>query len=136
MDRGAWWTPVHGVAELDTTEHSMAGTQPMTSSEVVSAVVCEHSISSDLKVGLLVGASGKEPTCECRRHKKHRFNPWVGKMPWRRKWQPTPVFLPGESHAQRSLGGYSPWDHKESDTAEHSIAKVDQLKSSGFFLSQ
>ena len=41
MDRGAWWTPVHGVAELDTTEHSMAGTQPMTSSEVVSAVVCE-----------------------------------------------------------------------------------------------
>ena len=43
------------------------------------------------------------------------FNPWVGKIPWRRKWQPTPVFLPGESHGQRSLVGYSPWGHKESD---------------------
>ena len=43
------------------------------------------------------------------------FDPWVGKIPWRRVWQPTPVFLPGESHGQRSLAGYSPWDHKESD---------------------
>ena len=44
------------------------------------------------------------------------FNPWVGKIPWRRKWQPTPVFLPGGSHGQRSLADYSPWGHKESDT--------------------
>ena len=44
--------------------------------------------------------------------------PWVGKTPWRRKWQPTPVFLPGKSHGQRSLMGYSPWSCKESDTAE------------------
>ena len=44
--------------------------------------------------------------------------PWVGKIPWRRKWQPTPVFLPGESHGQRSLVGYSPRGHKESDTTE------------------
>ena len=43
------------------------------------------------------------------------FNPWVGKIPWRRKWQPTPVFLPGEFHGQRSLVGYSPWGHKGSD---------------------
>ena len=46
------------------------------------------------------------------------FDPWVGKIPWRREWQPTPVFLPGELHGQRSLVGYSPWDHKESDTTE------------------
>ena len=46
------------------------------------------------------------------------FNPWVGKIPWRRKWQPTPVPLPGKSHGQRSLVGYSPWGHKESDTTE------------------
>ena len=54
------------------------------------------------------GASGKEPTCQCRRHKRHRFGPWVKKIPWRRVQQPTPVFLPGESHGQRSLAGYSP----------------------------
>ena len=44
--------------------------------------------------------------------------PSVGKMPWRREWQPSPVFLPGESHGQRSLVGYSPWGHTESDTTE------------------
>ena len=49
-------------------------------------------------------------------YKRHRFNPWVGKISWRRNWQPTLVFLPGEFHGQRSLASYSPWDHKESDT--------------------
>ena len=61
------------------------------------------------------GISGKEPACQLRRC---RFNPWVGKIPWRRKWQPTPVFLPGESHGQRSLVGYDPQGHKESGTTE------------------
>ena len=46
------------------------------------------------------------------------FDPWVGKIPWRRKWQPTPVFLPGESQKRRSLAGYSPWGCKESDMTE------------------
>ena len=46
------------------------------------------------------------------------FDPWVGKIPWRRKWQPTPVRLPGESHGQRSLAGYSPRGHRESNTTE------------------
>ena len=46
--------------------------------------------------------------------KRHGFDPWVSKIPWRREWQPTPVFLPREYHGQRSLVGYSPWDHKES----------------------
>ena len=50
------------------------------------------------------------------------FNPWVGKISWRREWLPTPVFLPGELHAQRSLLGYSSWNHKESDTTEIQIA--------------
>ena len=50
---------------------------------------------------------GKEPACQCRRL---RFHPWVRKIPWRRKWQPIPVFLPGKSHGQRS---YSPWGAKE-----------------------
>ena len=62
--------------------------------------------------------SGEESTCQCRRHSRHGFNPWVGKIPWRGKWQATPVFLPGKSHGQRSLMGYSPWGCTESDTTE------------------
>ena len=48
------------------------------------------------------GASGKEPTCQCKRFKRCRFDPWAWKIPWRRAWEPTPVFLPGESHGQKS----------------------------------
>ena len=55
------------------------------------------------KEGFSGGASSKEPTCQCRRCKRHVFNPWVRKNPWRRAWQPTPVFLPGESHGQKIL---------------------------------
>ena len=62
--------------------------------------------------------SGKEPACQGRRCKRCRFESWVGKILWRRKWQPTPVFLLGKFHGQRSLAGYSPRGHKESDTTE------------------
>ena len=51
------------------------------------------------------GANGKEPACQCRRHKKYGFDPWVRKISWRRKWQLTPVFLPGKFHEKRILGG-------------------------------
>ena len=71
-----------------------------------------------LNRGFPGGISGKEPTCQCRRHKRHRFSPWVGKVPWRRKWQPTPVFLPGESHGQKNLVDYSPYSHTELDVTE------------------
>ena len=56
--------------------------------------------------------SGKEPTCQCRSHRRLGSSPWVRKSPWRWKWHPTPVFLPGESHGQRSLAGYSPRGHR------------------------
>ena len=56
---------------------------------------------------------------QCRRHKRRGLDPWVRKIPWREKWQPTPVFLPRESHGERSLVGCGPWGHKESDTTEH-----------------
>ena len=69
-------------------------------------------VNPTLYLGFPGGASGKEPACQC------RFDPWVRKIPWRREWQPTPAFLPGESHGQRILAGYSPWGHKESDTTE------------------
>ena len=55
---------------------------------------------------------GKESVCQCRRRRRHGFDPWVRKIPWRRKWQPTLVFEPGKSHGQRSLAGYSPWSTK------------------------
>ena len=58
------------------------------------------------------GTSGKEPSCQCKRRKRLGFSLWVGKMPWRSKRQPTPVFLPGESHGQRSLVGYNPWGRR------------------------
>ena len=64
------------------------------------------------------GASIKNPPANTGRCKRHRFDPWVGKILWRRAWQPTPVFLPGESFGQRSLVSYSPWGCKESDTPE------------------
>ena len=72
-----------------------------------------------LVVGLPRWHSGKEPTCQCRRHKRQGFNPWVGKTPWSRKWHPTLVFLPGKFHGQRRLLGFSPWGCKELDTTEH-----------------
>ena len=57
-------------------------------------------------------SSGKECTWQCRRCRRLRFNPWVRKIPWRRKWPPTPVFLPGKSHEQRSLTGCTPRGRK------------------------
>jgi len=60
---------------------------------------------SIINLGLPWWLRGKESACQCRRHK---FDPSVGKIPWRRKWQPTPVFLPGKFHGQRNLAGYHP----------------------------
>ena len=64
------------------------------------------------------GDTDKEPACQLSRRERCRFDPWVGKVPWRRAWQPTPVFLPGEPHGQRSPAGYSPWGRKESEMME------------------
>ena len=54
----------------------------------------------------------------CLQHERPRFDPWVRKIPWRREWLPTPIFLPGECHGQRNLAGYSPWGLKELDMTE------------------
>ena len=67
------------------------------------------------KMGLPSRLIGEESACQCRRH---GFDPWVGKIPCRRKWHTSPVFLPGKFHGQRSLVGYSPWGHKTSDVTE------------------
>ena len=63
----------------------------------------EHVSLSLTPLGCPGGTSGEESAFQFKRCKKHRFNPWVRKIPWRRKWQPTPVFLPGKFHGQRSL---------------------------------
>ena len=60
------------------------------------------------------GSDGKESVCKA----GNLGSLWVGKILWRREWQPTPIFMPGESHGQRSLGVYSPWGRKELDTTE------------------
>ena len=96
MNRGAWWATVHGVAESWTRLKQLSS-----SSKGASQVV------------LMV----KNPPANAG-YLRCAFNPWVRKIPWRRTWQPTRVFLPGESHEQRSLVGYSPWGRKESDTTE------------------
>ena len=71
--------------------------------------------------GLLDGTSGKEPACQCRRHKRHGFNPWVRKIPGRRKQNTATLFFPGKFHGERNLVGYSSWDHKEPDRTENII---------------
>ena len=81
-----------------------------------------------LTVGFSRRHGSKESTCQYRRSKTCRFNPWVGKIPWRREWQPTPVFLPGKFHGESILAGYNPWGHKELDTTEwlstHTLLKI------------
>ena len=81
-------------------------------------LIYKNIVFSFLTLGFLYGTSGKEPACQCRRYTRCRFSSWVRKMPCRRIWQPTPVFLPGEFDGQRSLEGYNPEDHKESDMNE------------------
>ena len=71
------------------------------------------SINVSQSRGLSSDTSGKEPACQCRRCKGYGFDPWVRKIPWKRAWLLTLVLLPGESHGQRSLAGYSSWGHKE-----------------------
>ena len=89
MDRGAWRATVQGVAKSRTRLKRLS---TYTHTKII--------------LGLPVWPSGKEFTWQCRRH---WFDPWIRNIPWRRKWQPTPIFLPGEFHGQRRLVGYSPW---------------------------
>ena len=78
--------------------------------------VCVYTYICVCYVYFSCGSDGKESTCNV--WDPPRFSPWVGKIPWRRKWLPTPVFLPREFQGQKSLAGCSPWGHKESGMTE------------------
>ena len=99
MDREAWHASVHGVPKSWTR--------------------LETELNWTRSRSFPDGATGKEPVCQCRKHKKCKFDPCVRKIPWRRTQQPALVFLPGESHGQRSLvglEGYISWCYKHSQT--------------------
>ena len=90
-----------------------------------------HDIPSYIHCGFPAGSDGKASACNVG---DLGFHPWVRKIPWRRAWQPTPVFLLGESHGRRSLEGYSPGGHKESDTTERLRFHVHRIYSLYIFL--
>ena len=98
MDREAWRAAIHGVAKSRTWLSDWT--------ELI------------IILGLPTWLRSKEYAYQCRRQRRRGFDSWVGKIPWRRKWQLVPVFLPGKSHGQRNLESYSPRGCKESDTTQ------------------
>ena len=90
--------------------------QPL-SMVVVPCLAWKHQILTFASV-LDYGSSLVAQTVKNLQCRSPRFDPWVGKIIWRKEWQPIPVFLPGEFHGQRSLMGHSPWGRKELDTTE------------------
>ena len=93
----------------------------------VKCLVTHIQLPYKVRFGLPRWLSGKESTCQCRRLRRCKFDPWVGKIPWRRNWQSTLVFLLGKFHGQRSLAGYSLWGHKELDTTKHADTLLHSL---------
>ena len=97
---------------------SLVGCSPWGCEESDTTKATQQQQKQSSTLGFLGVAGGKESACQCRRHIKTEFHPWIWKIPWRRAWQPTPVFLPRESHGQRSLAGYGLQGHKEPDMTE------------------
>ena len=101
VNRGAWWATVHGVTESDTAEHTsmhcLQGIHPLQGwSE------CRYKLSLDVACKGFPGGSVVKNLPAVQEMQEREFNPWVGKILWRKAWQPAPVFLPGKFHGQRS----------------------------------
>ena len=93
----------------------------------IECLVCSYSAGNRAKDCTLMEPASlvvKNLPAKCSRHKRHRLDPWIGKICWRRKWQSTPVFLPRKFHRHGGLVGYSQWDCKELDTAEPARARA------------
>ena len=134
-DGGAWWAAVCGVSQSQTRLKRLSSSSSSSffvfcsSRRVVSRCklcskgsqvphLSHHAFVWEWEILLRFWRFLLQLSRFCLQCRRLRFNPWVRKIPWRRKWQPTSPFLPGESHGQRSLRGYSPWGHKESDTTQ------------------
>ena len=110
-DRGAWWAAIYGVAQSRTLLKLLAAAAAYNVRAGIWTHVSVTSKSVFSPITMLLWCpwgfprwvGGKEPSCQCWRCRRHRFDPWVWKIPWRKKWQPTPVFLLGQSYGQRSL---------------------------------
>ena len=103
------WCHWRGATQTTNTSSRWVGKQCNECRRLQSSLDCKR------VKGFPGGSDGKRVCLQCGRP---GFNPWAGKIPWRRKWQHTPVFLPRKSHGWRNLAGYSPWSHKESDMTE------------------
>jgi len=104
---------------------SFQSSSPFCSSLPTPFPLLHLSLSCVFWTGLFIGLSGgSDSKVSCLQCGRPGFNPWVGKILWRRKWQPTPVLLPGKSHGQRSVVGYSPRGRKESDTTSLSLSFI------------
>ena len=152
MDGGAWRAAVHGVAksrtwlsdftfpfhfhalEKEMATHSSVlawripgigepGELPSMGSHRVRHDWSHLAAAAATISGFPGSASSRESACKCRRC---GFDPWIGKIPWNRKWQPTPVFLHGKFHGKRSLGGYSQWGHTVGQAWAHTAAPISQ----------
>ena len=87
-------------------------------------ITCDSAANKGLCVASQGGTSGKESACQSRRYKRPGFDSCIEKIPWSRRWQSTPVFLPGKFHVQRNLVGYCPRGCKESERTEQVSLRV------------
>ena len=127
-----WKTKVQSMCQEDPLEKEMATHSnilvwriPWTEEQPIAHGAAE-SCTTSFFFGLPGSARGKEFTYQCRRCRRHGFHSWIGKIPWNRKWQLAPVFLPRKSHGQRRLLGYCPWGCKESNMTKHTCKKINK----------
>ena len=111
------WIVVHGILQARILEWVGEGEGNPTQASNPGLPYCRPTLYQLSHQGSQGSTSGKEYACQCRRHKRSRFD-WGPEDPLKEAWQPTPVFLPGKFHRQRSLAGYSPWGCREQDRAE------------------